>query len=66
MLGIVKAYSAAVNAGCIKGEDGEIYQFAKSEWSCKAPPSNSNVEVNFDPEGKRALRVIDVKGEKGE
>ena len=59
MKGNVKAYSTAVNAGFIKGDDGINYQFGKAEWNGALHPASNDAAVNFDVVGERATRVTD-------
>ncbi len=38
MIGKIEVYSSAVNAGYIRGDDGNLYAFHKKEWLDKNPP----------------------------
>ncbi len=57
MKGLIKAYSEAVNAGIITGEDGRCYPFTKGVWGHKAAPAN-DAEVVFTVERGRAVQVV--------
>jgi cold shock CspA family protein len=56
MRGTVKAYSKDVNAGVIKGDDGNQYGFTKSEWGGDESPA-ANESVNFDGAYRKASNV---------
>ncbi len=56
MKGKVTAYSAAVNAGVIKGEDGKDYQFTRRQWRDKEYPTSKQT-VTFENNANRAERV---------
>jgi hypothetical protein len=59
MKGTIKAYSTAVNAGLIIGEDGHTYAFRKSEWGGKENPSD-NEKINFENEIKQAIKITNT------
>lgn len=56
MKGTIKAYSPAVNAGCITDADGNTYTFGKKEWRGAALP-RTNEDVTFTGTNARATEV---------
>jgi hypothetical protein len=56
MKGLIHAYSAAVNAGVINGDDGIRYSFGKTDWQHDRLPAN-DAAVEFTADGKRAVKV---------
>jgi cold shock CspA family protein len=61
MKGRVTAYSPSVNAGLIKGADGNDYQFHHKDWQNEDPPS-LHQEVKFEKSpDSRAQTVVVLK-----
>lgn len=56
MKGNIKAYSTAVNAGVITGEDGRKYKFLDSHWQGPSEPQANDL-VMFDSLGTHASNV---------
>ena len=56
MKGKVTAYSSAVNAGVIKGDDGKDYQFNHRQWRGRELPANKQ-SVNFENNSNQAQDV---------
>jgi hypothetical protein len=56
MKGKVTAYSISVNAGIIKGDDGNDYQFNQRQWRDHKLPMN-NQSVTFDNNSNQAQEV---------
>jgi hypothetical protein len=57
--GNIKAYSPAVNAGVIKGADGNLYQFCKTQWQGSETPKSGTI-VSFIPQINKALQVSEA------
>ena len=58
MHGMVIAYSAAINGGLIKGEDGEHYVFELCEWHAAGETPRDGLLVRFTARRKQALQII--------
>lgn len=56
MKGSIKAYSKAVNAGVIAGEDGRTYKFMNSHWQGPNTPQANDIVI-FDGKGTNAANV---------
>lgn len=54
--GSIKAYSKAVNAGVIIGEDGRTYKFGDSHWQGPNTPQANDIVI-FESTGTNASNV---------
>ena len=57
MQGKIMAYSAAVSAGIIKGEDGNPYTFSAKNWLSSDREPENNLTVVFTPAGAIADKI---------
>jgi hypothetical protein len=57
MMNGILAYSDDVNAGVIKGHDGERYHFPKAEWRSPEIKPQVNMLVIFQKDNKSACNV---------
>ena len=64
MLGQILDFSIQTNSGIIRGDDGNRYQFAGSEWKDTVNP-NRGMQVDFEVEGSDALGIYRAPGSAG-